>query len=102
MTRFRVATLNLEQDHKRWTARRGLIVDELCALKPDIVALNEVCVPLQSARWLRDAVTETTGIEYALIQQTKVNGLADTEGEALLTRFPVIETGNLDYRARDM
>src|SRR5688572_27242265 len=102
MTRFRVATLNLEQDHKRWSARRELVVEELCALKPDAIALNEVCVPLQSARWLRDAVSARTGIDYALIQQTKVNGLADIEGEALLTRLPVIEAGNLDYRARDM
>ena len=42
------------------------------------------------------------GIEYALVQQTKVNGLAGIEAEALLTRFPLIETGNLDYQARDM
>src|SRR5262249_47690978 len=38
----------------------------------------------------------------ALVQQTKVNGLSEVEGEALLTRFPVSETGNLDYQARDM
>jgi hypothetical protein len=39
---FRVVTLNLEQDHKRWPARRPLIEAELARLKPDIVALNEV------------------------------------------------------------
>ena len=100
--RFRVVTLNLEQDHKRWEARRDLVVEAICALEPGVVALNEVCVPLQTARWLRDAVSQKTGIEYALVQQTRVNGLAEVEGEALLTRYPVIETGNLDYRARDM
>ena len=31
-----------------------------------------------------------------------VNGLASVEGEALLTRFAVVETGNLDFQARDM
>ena len=31
-----------------------------------------------------------------------MNGLSKVEGEALLTRFPVIETGNFDYQARDM
>ena len=31
-----------------------------------------------------------------------VNGLSKVEGEALLTRFPIIETGNLDYQARDI
>lgn len=100
--RFRVVTLNLEQDHKRWQARRELIADQLCALKPDVLALNEVCVPLQSARWLQTVLKERTGVEYALVQQTRVNGLAPVEAEALLTRFPVRETGNLDYRVRDM
>jgi hypothetical protein len=44
----------------------------------------------------------TTGIPYKLVQQTRVNGLSKVEGEALLTRFPIIETGNLDYQARDI
>ena len=47
---FRVMTLNLEQDHKRWPARRPLILDEIGRLKPDLMALNEVCVPLQTGR----------------------------------------------------
>jgi endonuclease/exonuclease/phosphatase family metal-dependent hydrolase len=100
--RFRVVTLNLEQDHKRWPARQPLISAEIASLKPDIIAFNEVSVPLQSAKILRDAATATTGIPYNLVQQTRVNGLSKVEGEALLTRFPVIETGNLDYQARDI
>lgn len=99
---FRIATLNLEQDHKRWIARRELVADALCELMPDVMALNEVCVPLETARWLQGALRERTGTDYALVQQTRVNGLAAIEAEALLTRFPVRETGNLDYRARDM
>ena len=100
--RFRVATLNLEQDHKRWDARRPLIVGEIGRLKPDVMAFNEICVPRQTARGLRASAAELTGIDYALVQQTKVNSLAEVEGEALLTRFPIMETGNLDYQARDM
>ena len=46
---FRVMTLNLEQDHKRWPVRRPLILDEIGQRKPDLMALNEVCVPLQTA-----------------------------------------------------
>jgi hypothetical protein len=38
----------------------------------------------------------------SMVQQTRVNGLSKVEGEALLTRFPIIETDNLDYQARDM
>lgn len=46
----RVVTLNLEQGQKRWESRRPLIAEEIGRLKPDIVAFNEVSVPLQSAR----------------------------------------------------
>lgn len=91
---FRVATLNLEQDRKRWTARRPLIEAEIARLDPDLLAFNEVCVPLQTAELLRPS-------GHALVQQTRVNGLARMEGEALLTRFPIVETGNFDYQTRD-
>jgi endonuclease/exonuclease/phosphatase family metal-dependent hydrolase len=99
---FRVVTINLEQDHKRWPERHKLITAELAALRPDIIAFNEVCVPIQSAKILRDAITATTSISYNLVQQTKGNGLSEVEGEALLARYPVIETGNLNYQTGDM
>ena len=92
----------MEQDHKRWEARRELIAGQLSALKPDVLALNEVCVPRQTARWVQSVAKERMGTDYALVQQTKVNSLAAIEGEALLTRFPLMETGNLDYQVRDM
>src|SRR5438045_4666922 len=99
---FRVATLNLEQGHKRWSDRHPLISAEIAALKPDVIAFNEVSVPLQTAKLLREAGITATGIPYKLVQKTRVNGLSNVEGEALLTRFPIIETGNLDYQARDI
>src|SRR5262249_23550215 len=99
---FRVVTLNLEQDHKRWSDRHPLISAEIAGLRPDVIAFNEVCVPLQTARLLRDSAITGTGIPYKLVQQTRVNGLSRVEGEALLTRFAIVETGNLDYQARDI
>ena len=95
---FRVATLNMEQDHKRWEQRRELIVEQLDELRPDIFALNEVSVTRQTGRWLQQVAKERLGIEYALIQQAKPGGAPD--GEGILTTYPVIETANLDYRAR--
>ena len=89
--KFRIVTLNLEQDHKRWPARRPLFEAELARLKPDIVALNEVSVPLQTAQLLRKSMS-TADVEYNLVQQTKVNSLSKLEAEAMLSRFPVIET----------
>src|SRR5437763_1322513 len=100
--RFRVATLNLEQDHKRWALRRALIDAGIAALAPDLMAFNEVSVPRRTAHALRDAAAARLGVDYALVQQTRTNGLAELEAEALLTRFPIIETGNLDFRTRDI
>lgn len=99
---FRIVTLNLEQDHKRWEERRPLILEGLRTLKPDIIALNEVSIVEQSARGLQKDLGSLLGVHYNLVQQTKVNGLAAVEGEALLTRFAVTETANLDYQVRDM
>jgi endonuclease/exonuclease/phosphatase family metal-dependent hydrolase len=99
---FRVATLNLEQDHKRWDLRRELVIDQLAALQPDVMAFNEICIPLQTGRWLQRMVRERLGGPYALIQQSKVNGSSLVDGEALLTQYPVVETANWDYRTLDM
>jgi endonuclease/exonuclease/phosphatase family metal-dependent hydrolase len=99
---LRVATLNFEQDHKRWSDRHSLISAEIAALRPDVIAFNEVCVSRQTAKVLRDAAIAATGIPYNFVQQTRVNGLSKVEGEALLTRFPIVETGNLDYQTRDI
>jgi hypothetical protein len=37
---FRVVTLNLEQDHKRWSGRRPLIIAEIARLRPDVIGLE--------------------------------------------------------------
>jgi len=97
---FRMATLNLHQGFKRWEERRELIVGQLGELSPDILALNEISVPLQTGRWLQQVTRERLGFQYTLIQYTKTNEPSLDEAQGLLTRFPVIETGNLDYLSR--
>ena len=99
--RFRIATLNLEQDHKRWDARLDLVVAQFARLRPDIWALNEIHIPTQTGRWLQRAAAQSTGTRYALVQQSKAGEDGRIQGEALLTRYPVIETANLDYRSHD-
>jgi endonuclease/exonuclease/phosphatase family metal-dependent hydrolase len=94
---FRVAFLNLEQDHRRWLARRHLIVEQHAALNPDIFAMNELSIPRQTGRWLQRHAARRTGQRLALVQQSKTNSGSRIEGEGLITRFPVIETANLDY-----
>jgi endonuclease/exonuclease/phosphatase family metal-dependent hydrolase len=99
---FRAATLNLEQDHKRWDTRRELVVDQLAALQPEVMTFNEICIPLQTGRWLQGMARERLGRPLALVQQSKVNGSSLVDGEALLTRYPVVETANWDYQTLDM
>ena len=91
----------MEQDHKRWKERRELIVRQLGQLRPDLFALNEICIPEQTGRWLQQAAGQRLGLEYALVQQSKANASSRLDAEGILTRFPVIETANLDYLARD-
>lgn len=99
---FRIAMLNMERDEKRWEKRRELIIDQLGELKPDLFAVNEVSIHLQTGRWLQRATNERHGLKYALVQQSKTNSSSTKDGEALLSRFPVLETANLDYQAGDM
>jgi endonuclease/exonuclease/phosphatase family metal-dependent hydrolase len=95
---FRVATLNLEQNHKRWLDRRELIADQLAQLRPDVLALNEVCIPLQTGRYLQQAASQRLDVDYNLVQQSKANGV---DGEGLITKFLVKEGANFDYQARE-
>ncbi len=98
---FRIATLNLEQDHKRWDYRRELIEVEMGRLKPDVFCMNEVCIPRQTARMLQMEGGKATGHDYALVQQSRPGAKSQVDGEGILTRFPIVETTNLDYRVDD-
>ena len=98
---FRLATLNLEQDHKRWNLRRELIVDQWARLRPDFLALNEIHIPEQTGRWLQRAARSRLDLAYNLVQQSKIGEDGGAQGEGLLARYPPIETANLDYRSHD-
>lgn len=98
---LRIATLNLAQHYKRWQDRRELIAMELKDLQPDIWALNEIHVPSRAGLWLQRAAVKVTGTQYALLQQSKVGEDSRIQAEGLLTRFPVVDTANLDYQSHD-
>jgi endonuclease/exonuclease/phosphatase family metal-dependent hydrolase len=97
----RIATLNLEQNHKRWEARRELIAQQVGDVNPDMWALNEIHIPTQTARWVQKTAAKATATKYSLIQQSKAGEESAVQGEALLSRYPIIETANLDYRSHD-
>lgn len=98
---LRIATINTAQNQKCWELRRELIAEQLADLKPDILALNEIYLPLQTGRWLQRAAEERTGVSYILLQSSKVGEDSRTQAEGLLTRYPVLETASLDYRSHN-
>ena len=98
---FRLAFLNLEQDRKRWERRRSLVVDEIESLRPDIFAMNEIAIPIQSGRWLQQQASRVLGRRFSLVQQSKTNAGSSIEGEGLLTHFPLVETANFDFHTRN-
>ncbi len=98
---LRIATLNLEQNHKRWEARRELIAQQVADLHPAMWALNEIYIASQTARWLQRSAARATATKHFLVQQSKAEDDSAVQGEALLSGYPMIETANLDYRSHN-
>ena len=98
MSSFRLITLNLLNDRSRWTQRRQLVVDQLAALQPDVIALQEVTpTPDNNARWLAD---QLGGYD---VGYTPFSGKKrDKEGVAILSRWPIqrAEWLNLSTQSR--
>lgn len=95
----RVVTLNLGLNQKCWEQRRELIIQQLKDVRPDIWAVNEVHIPSQTGRLLQRKAVEGLSSKYTLVQQSKTGQGSRSDGEALLTRYPLIETANLDYQS---
>ncbi len=51
---LKLVTLNLYHDRHRWEERFPLIVDMLRAEQPDVIALQEVHLPLRQAHLIAD------------------------------------------------
>src|SRR5262245_39745374 len=96
---LRFATLNLEQDHKCWQARRELIAAELPSLNPDIWALNEIHLPSQTGAWLKQATEKVTQTKYSLFQQSSTGEESGIRAEGLLTRYLPVESAQLEYQS---
>jgi endonuclease/exonuclease/phosphatase family metal-dependent hydrolase len=99
---IRVATLNLRCLQEEWDERLSLIVTELAALDPDVIALQEVCRQLlgdtDALSELIDGLESATGNTYESSRaDTHVGAGLNQEGIALVTRhtFDQVETVDL-------
>lgn len=98
---FRIATLNLERNEKRWIERRELIIQQLAMIELDIFCLNEIWLPTQTGHWLQERVQAELRISYTLLEQPRADKASHPEAVGVLTRFPVIEQSHRFFSARD-
>ncbi|MCX6019867.1 MAG: endonuclease/exonuclease/phosphatase family protein [Chloroflexi bacterium] len=92
---MRIITLNLLRDLTRWDERKHLLLDEFEHLQPDVIALQEVALPLNTAEWL------AARLRGYSVHLTPKNGRMSTrEALATLTRLPVREVHRIDLGAQ--
>jgi endonuclease/exonuclease/phosphatase family metal-dependent hydrolase len=92
---FNIVTINILVDLSRWKARRYLLVEGLSALEPDIIALQEVCLPQNPAAWLAHELR----MEYSYLSP-KTGFEASREGIAILSRHPITSQATLDLEGQ--
>lgn len=91
-----VATLNLHGSRDRWLQRRSLVVAQLLDAAADVIALQQVALPIAQGRWLRNQLNARLqvregGRRYQYVEKRRAHpfyGLID--GVGLLTRLPLL------------
>src|SRR5262245_60842603 len=95
MPALKVVTLNLLRELGRWPERRGLVARGLAELGADVIALQEVALPENTANWL---AAELGGYRVWLCPETGAR--AHREASAILSRWPVVEHATLDLKTQ--
>lgn len=100
-TAVRIATLNLRNTADRWPARRGLLVRQLVAMAPDVIAVQELRIVPDQARWITAEVARASAgrLRYRSYRRPKTGVAGLWEGIGVLSRVPVVSTGWLDLGA---
>jgi len=95
---IRIATLNVHGRKGRWSLRRDLLLGQLRATAPDVLALQEAAMWPSQARFLTRALNKTgPGVaRYAAVTARKRGWRGLTEGLAVVTRVPIEQTALLD------
>jgi endonuclease/exonuclease/phosphatase family metal-dependent hydrolase len=97
----RIATLNLRNTADRWPARRGLLVRQLVALAPEVIAVQELRMVPDQARWITAEVARQSAgrLAYRCHRRPKTGAAGLWEGIGVLSRVPVVSTAWLDLGA---
>lgn len=97
--RILVATLNLRGTRDRWVQRAPLLMDQLAALLPDVIGLQEVARLSRQGWWIRDQLNlrRPQGVPAYDIRQAWKQGLAGWfEGCAILASLPLLQHQRLE------
>jgi endonuclease/exonuclease/phosphatase family metal-dependent hydrolase len=99
MSEFSVVTLNMLDDLSRWDARREVMLTQMNALRPDIVALQEVADHKgeSTAQWLADQLNqqdEPPDPGYQVFPML-VEEKYQQENLAILSRWPIKRNENV-------
>lgn len=87
-----VATLNILNDARRWDERKHMIVEGFKHHRPDLIALQEVMLPVKNAEWLAEQLSTPEHGSYSLHITPKTGKKhSQFEGIATLSRLPVDE-----------
>jgi endonuclease/exonuclease/phosphatase family metal-dependent hydrolase len=85
---IKVVTLNLRHNADRWPERLPLVVDTLVGESPDVIALQEVHLPIQQAELIVNLINDRVERPYSVFTGQKW-GDHLVEGIAMLSRVPV-------------
>jgi len=97
-----VATLNLFGKIARWDKRLPLIVDQLTALQPDVIGLQEVVIADQGTLICHRANNRLAGsAPYRIYHMARTGAGAGVEALAVMSRRPVEGHEGLDYLLHD-
>lgn len=99
MSTVTVASLNLFHNIGRWDERFPLLLDQLTALRPDVIGLQEVNLMtdqgMSLCRLANDRVTDSP--RYRICHMARPGRSAHVEGLAVMSRLPVEAHEGLDY-----
>jgi len=97
---LQVATFNLRHDADDWDRRAPLCVEGLARLKPHLIALQEVWVPIRQAQWVCEELNARLDLEspqkYVVVERPKWGFEQSNEAVAILSRLPILESHGVD------
>lgn len=101
-----VATLNLKKGELRWGERAPLLMQQLVALRPDIIGFQEVDLRLDQGNWICDrfnALCEVADVPPGYVIHHMANPRDNVSLEALgiMTHLPVLAHEGYDYLIRN-